>query len=251
MTAGARAPRIWPVLIAALAGTVILLSLGVWQVKRLAWKEALLAQLAARAAAAPVDLTEAAAIISGGGDVEFQRVKVPGRYLAGGSMKMIATYDSGQGWTIITPAVSEDGWAVLVDRGRIPASGLAQLAEPDGPVVLDGVLRRHAAARGTFDPVNDPAANLWYWWDVPAMQAAAQFPAGLRPFPAVLQLLAQPGASPFPRPDQPKATLANNHLGYAITWFGLAATLVGVTGVYIFDLRRRRKRPLDGPDHGG
>ena len=45
-------PRIWPMLLATLIGTAILVTLGIWQVQRLHWKEALLAQLAANAAAA-------------------------------------------------------------------------------------------------------------------------------------------------------------------------------------------------------
>ena len=55
-----------------------------------------------------------------------------------------------------------------------------------------------------------------------------------------LQLLPTTSSAEFPRPEEPKANLANNHLGYAITWFGLALTLVGVAGFYIVDLRRRR-----------
>ena len=38
-------------------------------------------------------------------------------------------------------------------------------------------------------------------------------------------------AADFPRPEEPKANLANNHLGYAITWFGLALTLLGGCGL--------------------
>jgi len=92
------------------------------------------------------------------------------------------------------------------------------------------------------DPENDPAANLWYWWDVPAMQAASGLAAGAKPFPDVVQLLPSAAAGgAFPRPQEPKANLANNHLGYAITWFGLAATLLGVAGFYVYDLRRRAR----------
>ena len=56
-----------------------------------------------------------------------------------------------------------------------------------------------------------------------------------------MQLLPGANSVEFPRPQAPKADLANNHLGYAITWFGLALTLLGVAGFYIYDLRRRRR----------
>lgn len=60
------------------------------------------------------------------------------------------------------------------------------------------------------------------------MIAASGLPADLKPFPFVVQLLPGTVAADFPKPQEPKADLANNHLGYAITWFGLALTLLGV-----------------------
>ena len=244
-------PRIWPVLIATLTGTAILLSLGVWQVKRLHWKEALIAELEAKSAAAPVSLTRALESAEQGQDAEFLRVAFKGRYLHGSGKKMIATYDGGQGWTIITPAVSEDGFAVIVDRGRLPDNRLKDFARPEGEVTVEGVIRTYRGGKGAYDPENDPAANLWYWWDVPAMLAASELPAGAKPFPYVVQLVPGETGGAFPRPDAPKAKLANNHLGYAITWFGLAATLLAVAGFYIRDIRKRRKAPLDAPGARG
>lgn len=232
--------RIWPILLATLIGTAILVTLGVWQVQRLHWKEALLAQLAANAAAAPLDLAAAASLASQGRDAEFVRVRFTGTYRHDGWKKMISTYQGGQGWTILTPAVSADGWAVIVDRGRIPGQRLENFDKPEGEMTIEGVIRTYPRGQAMFDPENDPKANLWYWWDVPAMLAASGLPQDLKPFPYVVQLL--PAATPaeFPRPDEPKANLANNHLGYAITWFGLALTLLAVAGIYIHDLRKRR-----------
>jgi surfeit locus 1 family protein len=242
MTQQERPPRIWPVLIAALAGTVILLWLGVWQVQRLQWKEALLAQLDANAAAAPIDLATAVKQAEEGRDMEFVRVSFPARFRHDGWMKMISTYERGQGWTIITPADTPDGWTVIVDRGRIPGQLVDSFDRPEGEVILDGVLRAHRSGKAYFDPDNDAAANMWYWWDVPAMLAAGGAPGGAKPFPFVVQLLPASGTGGFPKPEEPKAKLANNHLGYAITWFGLAATLIGVAGFYVYDLRKRRRR---------
>lgn len=236
-----RPPRIWPVLIAALIGTAILVTLGVWQVQRLQWKEGLLAQLATNAAAPPIDLATAAQQAAEGRDMEFVRVQFPAQYRHDAWKKMISTYERGQGWTIITPAVTPDGWAVVVDRGRLPGQLLEHFDKPEGEVMLEGVIRTHPRGKGYFDPVNDPEANLWYWWDVPAMLAASGLPEGVKPFPFAVQLLPSSGTGGFPKPEEPKANLANNHLGYAITWFGLAATLVGVAGFYIFDIRRRRR----------
>ena len=235
-----RPPRIWPVLIAALVGTAILVSLGVWQVQRLQWKEGLLARLAANAAAEPIDIATAASQAEEGRDMEFVRVRFPAQFRHDAWKKMISTYERGQGWTIITPAMTPDGWAVIVDRGRLPGQLLEHFDQPDGEVTLEGVIRTHKAGPGYFDPANDPKANLWYWWDVPAMLADSGLPEGTKRFPYAVQLLPASGTGGFPKPEEPKANLANNHLGYAITWFGLAATLIGVAGFYIYDLRRRR-----------
>ena len=236
-----RAPRLWPILLATFFGTAILLWLGIWQVQRLQWKEGLIAQLAANAAAPPMDLAAAAGLRAAGRDPEFVRVKFTGEYRHDSWKKMISTYDGGQGWTIITPAVSADGWAVIVDRGRLPGQRVENFDKPEGPVEIEGVIRTYSLGQGYFDPENDPAGNLWYWWDVPGMLKASPLPEGAKPFPYVVQLLPGSSAADFPRPPEPQANLANNHLGYAITWFGLAATLLAVAGFYIYDLKRRRR----------
>jgi surfeit locus 1 family protein len=241
MTPAERTPRIWPVLLATLVGIAILVTLGVWQVQRLQWKEALLAQLAANAAAAPIDLATAARMAADGRDMEFVRVKFPATYNHARWKKMIATFQGGQGWTVITPAQSADGFAVIVDRGRIPGQ-LTEFDRPTGTVEIDGVIRTYPRGRAMFDPENDDKANLWYWWDVPAMQAASGLPEGLTPFPYVVQLLPAAASGAFPAPEEPQARLANNHLGYAITWFGLALTLLVVAGVYVLEILRKRRR---------
>ena len=236
-----RPPRIWPVVLATLVALAILVTLGVWQVQRLHWKEALLAQLAANAAAAPVDLATAARMTEQGKDAEFVRVKFTGHYKNDAWKKMISTYDGGQGWTIITPAISDDGWAVIVDRGRLPGQRLEHFDTVDGTVPIEGVIRTYGHGQNVFDPVNDPKGNMWYWWDVKSMLATSGLPPGVKPFPYVVQLVPESTTVEFPRPEEPKANLANNHLGYAITWFGLALTLLGVSGFYILDLRKQRK----------
>ncbi len=236
-----RPPRIWPVLLATLAGLAILITLGMWQVQRLHWKEALLAQLAANAAAPPVDLKTAYNMAMAGNNNEFVRVKFAGTYKNDAWMKMLSSYEGGQGWTIITPAESADGWAVIVDRGKLPGQRLEHFDQPQGLQEIEGVLRTHPHGQSYFDPTNDPKANMWYWWDVKGMLAASGLSASLKPFPFVVQLLPDSTAAEFPRPGEPKADLANNHLGYAITWFGLALTLLGVAGFYIYDLRKRRR----------
>jgi surfeit locus 1 family protein len=234
-----RPVRVWPVLLATAVGLAILVTLGIWQVERLQWKEALLAQLAANAAAAPVDLAAVERLTVEGRDPEFLRVSFKATYKHDSWKKMISTYQGGQGWSIIAPAVTTDGYAVMIDRGRLPGQRLENFDQPTGELQMTGVIRTHKFGQGAFDPDNDPKANLWYWWDVPAMLATSGLPQGLKPFPYVVQLLPGTTDVEFPEPEEPRANLANNHLGYAITWFGLALTLLGVSGFYVWDLRKR------------
>lgn len=234
------APRVWPALLASVIGISILVTLGFWQLERLQWKESLLALLAANAAAEPVDLREAEAIQAQGGDIEFLKVKFSGIYLHDDWKKMISTFGGSQGWIIITPAVSVTGRPVLVDRGRVPVAMLESFDKPEGLQEIIGIARSYTRGKGYFDPENDPAANLWYWWDVPAMFAASAVPEGLKPMPFVVQVLPGTTAAEFPAPQEPRTNLTNNHLGYAITWFGLALTLAGVATAYLIEIRKRK-----------
>ena len=234
-----RPPRLWPILLATVVGIAILLGLGFWQVERLRWKQGLLAKLAANAAAAPVDLATAEAIAARGGDVEFLGVKFRATYKHGAGMKLMSTYEGGQGWTIITPAVTSDGRAVIVDRGRVPGQRVESFDKPGGEVEITGVARAYSRGRGYFDPDNDPQGNLWFWWDVPAMLQAGNLSTGLKRVPFVVQMLPGTVAAEFPSPAEPKANLTNNHLGYALTWFGLALALAAIAFAYVRELRKR------------
>lgn len=240
MTELKRRPRIWPVLLASAIGIAILVTLGIWQVERLKWKEGLLAQLAGNAAAEPVGLASVEALQAQGRDVEYIKVKFTGTYKHDAWKKMISTFGGGQGWLILTPAISADGRAVIVNRGAIPDQMLASFDKPEGERQITGVVRTYTRGKGYFDPENDPQGNLWYWWDIPAMLASSGLDGTPKPVPFVVQVLPGTVAAEFPKPDEPKANLSNNHLGYAITWFGLALTLAGVAFFYVRGLRKRQ-----------
>ena len=233
-------PRIWPVVLASAIGVVILCGLGFWQVQRLHWKEGLLAQLAANAAAAPIDLATADAVQRDGRSIEFVRIGFRATYKFDAEMKMISTFEGGPGWTIITPAVTPGGQAVLVDRGQVPADRLESYDKPQGEVEITGIIRQYANGRARFDPDNDAAKNQWYWWDIPAMLQASHLPGNGKPLPFVVQLLPAAVTADLPRPPEPRANLSNNHLGYAITWFGLALVLLVIAGLF---LRGQMKKP--------
>lgn len=223
--------RLWPLAIATLTGLAILCSLGTWQVFRLAEKTKLIAQLEARMMADPITLPDAMARQAKGEDVEYMIVRAEGQIDPAHTLAKITSFGGKPGWEVIVPFTSNDGIFVLLDAG--PSSN-KQMEKINvlGPKI-DGIIRLHKKGRGFFDNDNDETGNTWYWWDLPAMWAAAQAPPDVKIAPFVLQIpeyLYDP--STIVRVHPAKVELSNNHLGYAITWFGLAAALLAVAGFF-------------------
>lgn len=225
---------LWPVLLAAAIGLSILLSLGIWQVQRLGEKQAQISALEQRLKAEPIGLAAALANV----DVEAIKVAVSGRFLATPALRKIAVLRGGPGFDVLQPFITEEGVNLLVQRG-IAGEGQA-IEAPQGDITLIGLLRLHNQAQGRFDPDNNPVQNQWNWWDITAMYQAA----GLKAPPQsglLLQLLPKSSGTETLFVDPPKATLRNNHLGYAITWFGLAVVLVVMTVAFMWRLRKDQK----------
>lgn len=211
--------RIWLILLASAVGLVMLLWLGTWQVQRLQWKEALLADLEMAMAAEPVALAETKGRA-------HAKIKVKGRFSAKSPLRMLSTHESGPAWELVQGFVGEGGEQALVLRGKQPHGAPDVGTIPETVEIIGHV--RSAPRKGTFDVANNVTDNQWTWWDVPEM--ARQF--GLKD-PAIVALLpGSPGTQGL-QVDPPKANLRNNHLGYAITWFGLAIVLIVMTAFFV------------------
>lgn len=227
--------------ILAVLGLTILIELGAWQLERKAWKDGLIATLSARLGAPPAALPSPATWRRlDPTDEEFRRVTFSATFLhehevlvftAGSALRPDV---SGAGYWVFTPARLADGNVVMVDRGFVPEARKDGRSRPDGQVAgmmaLTGALR-WPEPRGMFTPADDPARNAWYTRD-PAAVAAAKGIGAAAPFYVALEAPAPPGG--WPRPGPLRASLPNNHLQYALTWFGLALTLSGVFGVWTF-----------------
>lgn len=236
--------RIWQVLIATILGVALLVGLGVWQLQRLSWKEALVADRDSRLAAAPVSLDEALAAFDADRSVEFLKVKAQGTFQHDAELFVLTTEGGVPGFQVVTPFASKAGVIVLVDRGFIPEplkdAKRRPDSQPEGEVEVTGIVRRHVGGRGPFTPDNDTADNIWYWWDVPAMLAFAHVAPDQRVAPFVLHLVPDPtGAKTLPSPVAVDEGLTNNHLQYALTWFALAALLIVMSGLLIRQTRRK------------
>ncbi len=228
-------PRIWPIILSAGLGIAMLCALGTWQVLRLAEKNKLLAEISSRANAEPISLAEVLKRQEADEDIEFLKVKTAGIFDHAKERQKLTAFDSAPGYEIITPLVSTEGIAVLVDRGVVPDElrDISKRPEPLAPVEVTAVVRTHDSAQGFFDPENDVEGNIWYWWDVPAMLSSVQISPELKVAPFILQSLPGAGPKKFPRAALAEVSLTNNHLQYAITWFSLAFVLLVIAGLFI------------------
>ncbi len=237
--------KIWQILIAAILGVALLVGLGVWQLQRLAWKEALIAERDSRLTAAPVALDQALKEFDAGGSVEFLKVEADGTFQHKAEAFVLTTEGGVPGFQVVTPLQSKDGIVVLIDRGFVPEPlkepAKRPQSQPPGEVKVSGVLRRHIAGRGPFTPDNDPGANIWYWWDIPAMLAYASIAPDARVAPFVLHALPGDGDKTLPVPIAVYESLTNNHLQYALTWFALAVLLIVMSGLLIRQTIRKEE----------
>ena len=232
----------------ALAAFVFFIALGTWQVERKAWKEGLIGAIEQRLSADPVaiPLTSDWSKLTPERD-EFRRVTFVATiepdadalvYTPGSAFR---TDVSGPGYWVFTPARLSDGARVVVNRGFVPEANKDSATRAAGlvttPVEIIGVLRwpEHA---GLFTPAGDPARNLWFARDQLAIAAAKGW-GNVAPFYVEQEAPAPPGG--LPAPGKLTVTLPNNHLQYALTWFGLAIVLVAVFVAYA-RARRREER---------
>ncbi len=225
--------------IMSLAAVFILVNLGNWQIERLAWKEDLLALIAARQAASPVLLNEISNFSTlTKADYDYQRVHVRGKFdhtqaqfwftqIINPPMGFPAQL--GIGHHVITPLHLEDGRIVLVDRGFLPMDATAE--DPHGLITLGAILR-WPAQRRYFDNADQPEKNLWYVRDVKKISAHI----GIADTGFLLEARAMDGAAippfRFPLGGQTRFDFPNKHLGYALTWYGLALAAVIICGLW-------------------
>jgi surfeit locus 1 family protein len=225
----------------------ILVALGLWQLERKTWKEALISTLEQRLAATAVALPPPAewGMVEAGRDeflrvvftAQFQNDKEALVYTTGSSMR---TDTGGPGYWVFTPARLPDGRIVTVNRGFVPEGRQDQATRRDGavsgPVEITGVLR-WPEPPGLFTPAGDPGRNIWFSRDSAAMAAAKNI-ADAAPFYVEMETPVPSGGLPHPGRVQP--SLPNNHFQYALTWLGLAAVLVGVYTAWMFGRWRGR-----------
>jgi surfeit locus 1 family protein len=230
--------------IAAVLAFAILVGLGVWQVHRLAWKRDLIARVDARvhAPAAPAPQPAEWPQVTATKD-EYRHVRVTGSFLNDRETLVQAVTELGAGSWVLTPLKADDGAIYLVNRGFVPPDRRSPASRPDGQIAgetaVTGLLRLSEPG-GAFLRRNDPAGERWFSRDVVAI-AAARGLDDVAPFFIDADATRVPGG--YPVGGLTVISFPNNHLVYAITWFGLATMLVGgavIVGRDEWRLRRLR-----------
>lgn len=227
-------PALLPTLF-TIPALIVTIGLGTWQLDRLGWKNDLLDRIHSRIAADPVPLPAGPLDLE---EWEYRRVALTGHYMPGTEFHLVATSPRGNaGYQVIAPFETRAGELVMVNRGWIPTelkepASRSGSEPPAGEVTVTGVLRR-PWGQGMFVADNEPGRNLWFWPDVAAMAQATGRPAS----PYLVALDPRSDApEAYPLGGQTRVDIPNNHLGYALTWYGFAVALVVI---YVLWHRRR------------
>jgi len=218
---------IFPALL-GVVGVAVLMSLGIWQMQRMHWKDGILAEITGMIGADPVEL---AAGLTPEAD-KYRPVRVAGRFTGAFVEVLAGQVGASPGVRVIEAfaVAGQGGRRVLIDRGFL-AEDLRGAARPARDAVVTGNLH-WPEETDSFTPPPDPATGLWFVRNVPAMAAT------LGTEPTLIVARAPTGDGIVPAPVTTSG-IPNNHWGYAITWFSLALVWAAMTGYLLVRIGRQ------------
>lgn len=215
-----------PILIGVI-GAGILVSLGLWQVDRLAWKEGILAEIAATIDGPPQPLPRAPEPDT----TRYMPVALEGRIAPEALYVLVSVKRRGAGWRAVSAFETADGRRILLDRGFLPIDQKDAPLYAGAMTVLGNV--HWPDDRNDATPENDVSGNIWYARDLAAM--AEQLDT--EPLLVVARNTDPQSAVVDPLPVDTSG-IPNDHLQYAVTWFGLALVWVAMTGLWLYGRAR-------------
>jgi surfeit locus 1 family protein len=208
----------------------ILCGLGAWQLERLQWKLALIARVDSHMAAAPLPLDQLLAMNPD--DAQYRRVTLTGRFDHAKEAYVFTTDEGAAVYHVLTPLKTNDGKVLMIDRGEVPKERLDPATRTAGNIAgqvqVTGVWRAPDAP-GAFTPPPDRAKRIWYARDLATIAAADHLTLTA---PVVVEADAAPNPGGWPRGGRTVVSFRNQHLSYAVTWFGLALGLLGIWFAY-------------------
>ena len=203
----------------------IMVGLGVWQLDRMAWKQDVLTRIDRAEGGLASPLSE--------NPSPFSKVRVTGTLRNAqtafyGADIQLTPAGAKMGARLIVPLDRPGATPVLVDRGWVPLEQLRPISQPLGPATIEGFVRLPDSPKW-FSATDDLAARRFYTLNPAAIGAALGIP-NVAPF--VVVALGQRPAEMFPVPAQRMPRPPNDHLNYAVTWFGLAFILATIFILY-------------------
>lgn len=207
-----------------IVGVAILVSLGNWQLRRLAWKEGMLAAIEAKMEGPAVEIPaipdrarDMYLHVSASGIMGPQEVHV-----------LSSSPATGPGYRIISPFTLENGRRILVDRGVVPEAQKTATRPLQNGEIEGNLLWMQEPP--SFPP--DLEKNIWFNRDTAALAKVLD----TEPVLLVMDHTALAGA-PYPVPVG--VNIPNNHLGYAIQWYGFALVWLGMTLYLLYRIKRK------------
>lgn len=251
----AKSGFVWLLLLVAAAVCASFLALGVWQVQRLQWKQALIERVNTRIHASPIAAPGKAdwSHITHESN-EYTRVQITGRFDHSRETLVRANTALGSGYWVLTPMQTTAGFWVVVNRGFVSAaySEKTSHSADAGQQSINGFLRLSEPG-GSFLQKNDVAANRWYSRDVQAIAARTSLDAqpgagvAVATAPYFIDATASLNTQEWPRGGLTVVSFYNNHALYAVTWFVLAA-MVAAAAAYLLHSERQLRVSLKGND---
>ena len=218
--------RFWGMVVFGVLGTAILLSLGIWQLQRLAWKHEVLRAIESKILAPAVEIPQTVLLDAH----SLLPVRAEGRYKGDTVRVLVSQKIYGAGYRLITAFELVDGRTIMLDRG-FTSVRLEMPSTPEGRGQVIGNLQWPQEI-DSFTPENDLAANIWFARDV------ARLADHLKAEPVLLVLrdssFETEAATPLPKMT---ANIPNDHMNYAITWFSLALIWLGMSGYFLYRSR--------------
>lgn len=233
------------VLVFMAVGIAVLCALGTWQVKRLFWKEALIAEVEERTSQKPMNLTEFLETQTDKNTWPYSPVMTQGIYDHSKEVFFFTTSIEGHsGWNVHTPMLLDNGKYLIVNRGFIPYDRQAPEKRLEGQVTgkqqLAGLVRVPEKEKpNDWFPENQPEKRELYWRDYDVFTDLMGKDEGREFVPLFVDANDAPVPGGSPKGGTTIIAFSNSHLQYAVTWYGLALALLGVGGYFLYSRRQK------------
>ena len=234
--------RWWAKHLLVLTVLIMLINLGLWQLRRLEQRRELNNHILAVLDQDPIPVTGEAVDPE---KLHFRRVSVKGTFDHAATLVLRnRSLNDRPGLHLITPLrISGSEQAVLVDRGWIPRGQADPTPQSligydvSGEVSLEGIAYRTQTRPSSLSPLDPPLKAgqtrlvAWFRVDIDRIQEQVPYPL----LPIFVEQLPDAKTKPdsLPQPAGSVELTEGPHLGYALQWFSFAAILVVTYTLFI------------------